>query len=237
MPDSDGQDDRPRAGRARGDGVAPPQLPPTVMTAIDDDEPELPSEATRATLALPPTDPDGDAVASEALDAIDAPDGRTDPPPYIASRDVATPRGLVPPPRSASELAQRPAPDARERAAASREKLAYRAVVVAVGAAIALGVVVIVLHLTDRGDRDDGPILVIAASDATPAARDAAPIAEPSPPIDRSATIEELERLAASHLASGSRADAAAVYRVLAERAPHSRAFGAAARVLAEETR
>nr|MDQ3037483.1 hypothetical protein [Myxococcota bacterium] len=61
MPGSDDQDERPRAGRATDDGPAL-QLPPTVMTAIDDDEPPSPGEATRASLALPPTDPDGEAV-------------------------------------------------------------------------------------------------------------------------------------------------------------------------------
>nr|MDQ3036805.1 hypothetical protein [Myxococcota bacterium] len=122
----------------------------------------------------------------------------------------------------------------------SREKLARGAVIVAIGAALALGVVVIALHLTGDGDRREGPILeiAIATSAATPTTtRTAAPTIEPSIPIDRTATIEELERLAATHLASGSYADAAAVYRVLAERAPHRHAFSIAARVLAEEAR
>jgi hypothetical protein len=252
MPASD--DDRakrPRAGRVAGaDEPAAAQLPPTVMTELDDvlldggmlgddgdEPPDIAGEATRA-LGAPPTDPEGDAVSTEPIDRSGG--LATDPPPpYIAPPDVVTPRGLVPPPRTASELAHRPAPDARELAAARREKIARGAVFASIGAAIALGVFVIAAHLFGTGgEADSGPILIVAAAaDAPPERATPDPRDAPAITIDRSASIEELERIAARELAAGNRADAAAVYAVLAERAPHRRAFVAAARVLEEQSR
>lgn len=267
MPASDDenkQKQKPRVGGGAGAGSpaakppSAPQLPPTQIAEVAEPA-DLPSEPTRA-LALPPTQI-VDLDAEPALAQIDTDRGTTDrpPPPDPAepggeggapeplrvppSAATPSPGGkLLPPPRSASELAHRPRPDAREETRARRERALGAVGTTLFGAAIALGVITIVLHLlsggAEAGDGATAPILMIAGgASAAPAPARTERARPRAIAVDPRADLATLERQAVEHLAAGRRADAASVYAVLAERAPHQRAYVLAARILADQAR
>ncbi|AKF08310.1 hypothetical protein DB32_005459 [Sandaracinus amylolyticus] len=104
---------------------------------------------------------------------------------------------------------------------------------VVVGAAMTFGVGVIVAHFVTSGAAiANGPLhVVVEASDTAPTTDAVTPRAAD---VDTTARLDTLERQAAEHLASGRLEEASEVYATLAARAPHQRAYGIAARILAE---
>ncbi|WP_236604195.1 hypothetical protein [Sandaracinus amylolyticus] len=104
---------------------------------------------------------------------------------------------------------------------------------IVVGAAMALGVGVIVAHFVTSGAvATGGPLrVVVEAGDAT-ATPDA--VVPRAAEVDPTTRLDTLERQAAEHLASGRLAEASEIYATLAARAPHQRAYAIAARILAE---
>src|SRR5438128_1286106 len=93
----------------------------------------------------------------------------------------------------------------------------------------------IALPPTEIREIDDEPSRLVETSLAASAPSSGAAHRVATTPIDPAASVEQLEDLAAEHLANGRIGEAADVYAALAARVPHQRAYGAAARILGEQ--